>query len=104
MIELAQMKKTCTTCEIAKDLSEFNKDSTKPDGHRSRCRVCRTNVERKGKKPVIATDIKAPEIKFREDAYKAALVQLANRHRAEFDSLISDNLKIVVNSKPSLTW
>lgn len=35
------MTKVCTKCKIEKDLSEFNKDKTRPDGYSYWCRACR---------------------------------------------------------------
>lgn len=34
--------KTCNTCEETKGLDEFNADSSKKDGHRNQCKVCRS--------------------------------------------------------------
>jgi hypothetical protein len=32
--------KTCTQCKTSKELSEFNKNKTRKDGHASMCREC----------------------------------------------------------------
>lgn len=34
------MRKTCSKCETTKELTEFNKDRTKKEGHRPECREC----------------------------------------------------------------
>ena len=41
------MEKRCTKCQEPKVLTEFNKDVSKKDGHRSQCRMCQRN----GRKP-----------------------------------------------------
>lgn len=39
--------KYCTYCGIQKPLTAFNKDSSKPDGHRDTCKSCRREVNKK---------------------------------------------------------
>jgi len=34
--------KICNTCKKEKELSEFNKNKTRPDGYQHRCKECRT--------------------------------------------------------------
>lgn len=34
------MQKTCTKCNITKDISEFNKNKNSKDGHRAACKQC----------------------------------------------------------------
>ncbi len=36
------MRKTCTKCNIEKEISEFNKNKSSKDGHHSHCRKCTT--------------------------------------------------------------
>lgn len=36
----SKINKTCTTCNIDKDISFFNKDKQKKDGYRSSCKIC----------------------------------------------------------------
>jgi len=38
--------KRCTTCGEVKPLTEFHRDRTKPDGRRSRCKLCRAGYQR----------------------------------------------------------
>jgi hypothetical protein len=40
------MRKTCSKCETTKELTEFNKDKTKKDGHRSECRECEKEAKK----------------------------------------------------------
>lgn len=41
--------KYCTTCGERKDLSEFNKDISKPDGYRDTCSKCRADIRQQQK-------------------------------------------------------
>jgi hypothetical protein len=34
--------KTCSKCRVVKSLEEFNKDFSKCDGYRTRCRACQS--------------------------------------------------------------
>lgn len=52
------MHKSCTTCDSTKPLSEFPKNAASPDGHYSKCKVCR--------KAVAAAYRKRPDVKARE--------------------------------------
>lgn len=38
--------KICTTCREEKDYLEFSKDSSKKDGHRSDCKVCKSKRDK----------------------------------------------------------
>lgn len=86
------MTKKCTSCMQDLPYDRFNKDSSRKDGLRSRCKGCRTKHERKKPKDD-GPDL--PDLKRREDAHRAALLTLVHRHRAEFDGLLSENLKKV---------
>lgn len=39
--------KICTRCKLDKQLSEFNKNATKPDGLQTICRICSNNRSRR---------------------------------------------------------
>lgn len=45
--------KICSRCKGDKDLSEFQKDKTRPDGYMYHCKLCRLKFERvrRGKDP-----------------------------------------------------
>jgi hypothetical protein len=90
--------KTCTSCSRDLSTDMFNKDSTKSDGLRSRCRECRTKLERKRLKP--GTKPKDPvliqevvTVKNRETAYRQALVDLQYRYPNEFKELLQVRLR-----------
>lgn len=34
------MNKVCRKCGISKDIQHFNRDKSRPDGHKSQCREC----------------------------------------------------------------
>ena len=40
------MEKKCTSCNKTKDISEFNKNITRKDGHDNICRDCRRALYR----------------------------------------------------------
>jgi hypothetical protein len=41
--------KTCSTCKIEKELSEFTKDKSKRDGFHSQCKSCKKENREKNK-------------------------------------------------------
>lgn len=41
--------KTCCKCKIPKDLKEYNKDKSRPDGLEPTCRACKSAVRNKDK-------------------------------------------------------
>jgi hypothetical protein len=47
--------KTCTKCNIEKELTEFYKESRTKDGHRNQCKACRdsSRTDRKGENAAI---------------------------------------------------
>jgi hypothetical protein len=92
--------KTCTACNRDLPLDMFNKDNSRSDGLRSRCRECRTNLERKPKSapkkvkpkdPVLVQKIVT--VKDRETAYRQALVDLQYRYPKEFKELLQVRLR-----------
>jgi len=42
--------KACTKCKKTKELTEFNKDKTKPDGYRSNCKECKSKTDKSYRK------------------------------------------------------
>jgi len=34
------MKKECNVCKIKKNINEFHKDKTRPDGYNYKCKTC----------------------------------------------------------------
>lgn len=40
------MNKVCRKCGISKDIQHFNRDKSRPDGHKSQCRECVAAVNR----------------------------------------------------------
>jgi hypothetical protein len=55
--ESAAALKRCPTCREEKPLDQFDRDASRPNGHRSRCRACRSLHDRRranGAKPAEA--------------------------------------------------
>jgi hypothetical protein len=44
--EQEEPKKACSRCNEEKPISAFNSDRSKPDGHESRCRECRSSAKK----------------------------------------------------------
>lgn len=43
---MEEKEKMCKKCGLVKPITEFNKNSVRPDGHESQCRVCTTQHQR----------------------------------------------------------
>jgi hypothetical protein len=61
------MKKTCTKCKIEKEISEYHKDKSHKDGHKTHCKECE-NFYRKGR----------PQRKFTEERRIAQTIYREN--------------------------
>ena len=44
------MTKSCTKCNEIKNLTDFQKDSTKLDGRHTRCKICKNESKKLNKK------------------------------------------------------
>lgn len=96
--------KTCTLCQQDLPLDMFNRDSSRADGLRSRCKTCRGRVERKGPRkevrPVPEIRIKPITVKDRETAYRQALVDLHYKYPEDFKELLQVRLREALTRKP----
>lgn len=110
-------EKKCNRCQTVKLVEEFGKDSSKKDGLRGQCRVCRAELNRlhPRQKPdlkvVVVPGLSAKEIErqqLRSDSHRHAILRLIQRHQAEFDKLVySEQVRaglINVNELPRENW
>lgn len=117
--------KKCNRCLLEKPVAEFARDSSKRNGLRGQCRVCRTELDRirKGrtgpKQSSKSTSNSGPKVveltqeqqklqSSRADAHRQAILRLIDRHRTEFDRLVySEQVRlgvISVNESPRENW
>lgn len=88
------MKKTCCHCQKQLPLPDFQRDSTKKDGHRSTCKTC-TSISRRKQEPIhipiIAEDL----------IYK----RISEKHQACFNLTVQKDGKTFLHimSTPSIT-
>jgi hypothetical protein len=89
MTAVALATKRCTACGLVKPLDRFSPHAGTRDGCQPRCKACRADYirERRATDPVLAQRERA-----QNEAYKAAMSLLRERHRVEFDAIYADEL------------
>ena len=89
------MDKTCTKCNVTKTLDSFNKQKVSPDGHRSYCRSCQTELSKEYRLKKLQDKDWVESEKQRQREVKAKLRQdegYRNRH-AEYERQRRLNLR-----------
>lgn len=82
-------EKACSLCRTVKPLDAFSPDAFQVDGRASRCKACRSTVERE-RRAALGDDARKASRAF---AYAAAGVRLRQLHRDEFDALYAEELR-----------
>lgn len=72
----------CSRCGVVKVLSEFHRDSKRPNGRRTICRECKSTQTRAVPRSL------NPEWRLEDQAWTSASEKLAANHEREFRGLL----------------
>lgn len=126
--DLKATEKRCTRCELVKPVTQFARDSSKPNGIRSQCKECRAILDKarrettprtprvrpsRAKQSIVAVEpridtAEKKKLASRSEAHKGAILKLIDRHRTEFERLVySEQVRlgvIALHEQPRERW